>query len=332
MIRQARGCVVIVALGAILVMPSMASGALNVLVNPSFEEFSDWGEGPKPNGWGFWGLTWSVDAWDVNATLPPLDGDRMELAMGPWWCEWCNSGIVQAHPASEGQVWEVSGYTYVPTAWSIAGTSNFMAMKIEFLDQGGGFLAQPELIVADGSTVEDEWHFDRMRATAPAGTATAQAVWVIVQPAWEIGGAMIDAAEFGRVVPLDILPNDCPNQLTANVRSNGRLPIAIGGTDYFNVVDINLDTVAINGDIFPVKATIGSVISAVPGDLCECQVAGDDGIDDLMLHFSRRQVVSGLGLVGQIDQIVPVTVEGLLNDGTPFSATDCVEVLAPSKK
>ena len=339
MTRQARVCVVVVALGAILAMPSMGSGALNVLVNPSFEETVDWGEGPKPAGWGVWGGTWSVDAADPNATLPPCDGDRMELLIGPFWCPWCTSGFIQDHAAAESQVWEIAGCSYATSAFAISGTQNFVAMKIEFWDHwnphpewGEGPLAQPEVIIAHGGTALDEWQHHQLSAIAPAGTVMARAAWVFVQPNWEIGGVMVDCASFGRPVYLDILPNDCPNQLTANVRSNGRLPMAIAGTDYFDVADINLDTVTINGDIFPVKASIGSVISPLTGDLCDCQVAGDDGVDDLMLHFKRRQVVSGLGLDQQIDEIVPITVEGLLNDGTPFSATDCVEVLAPSKK
>lgn len=325
-------CLTVVALGAVLTMPSMASGALNVLVNPSFEQTVDWGEGSKPDGWGVWGFTWSVDAGDANATLPPLDGDRMELVMGPWWCEWCNSGIVQAHPASEGQVWEVSASTYVPTAYSIAGTQNFLAMKIEFLDGGGGIITASESIVADGGTVEDEWHYDSLQATAPAGTAQAQAVWVIVQPAWEPGGAMIDAASFGPAVSLDIYPANCPNLLTTNVRGKGRLPMAIAGSSSFDATNVDLDTISINGSIFPVKSSIGGSTSPNTGGECSCSI-GDDGVDDLNLHFSRREVIQGLGLdLLPAGTSVPITVSGLMIDGTPFSATDCIETEAPSRR
>jgi hypothetical protein len=216
-----------------------------------------------------------------------------------------------------------------------------MVMKIEFWDHfdphpewGEVPLAQPEVVIADGSTVEDEWHYHQLQAIAPEGTVMARAAFVILQPAWEIGGVMVDLASFGPALYLDVLPNDCPNLLTTNVRSKARLPMAIVGTDYFDVADIDVDTISINGDIFPVKTpSIGGITTPFTGEPCDCHVAGDDGVDDLMLHFSRRDVILGLGLdLLPAGTIVPITVEGLLNDGTPFSATDCVETVAPSKK
>ena len=138
---------------------------------------------------------------------------------------------------------------------------------------------------------------------------------------------------FEPALSLDVKPADCPNLLTTNIRGKGRLPMAIVGTDTFDVNDIDLDTISIGGTIFPVKApNITGVTSPASGDPCGCLVAGDDGVADVALKFSRRAVILGLGLdLLPPGTVVPITVEGLLHTGTEFSVTDCVELEAPSR-
>ena len=161
----------------------------------------------------------------------------------------------------------------------------------------------------------------------------ARAAFVWIQPNWENGAVMVDAASFGPQMYLDIKPEDCPNRLTTNVRGKGRLPMAILGTDYLDVNDIDPDTVSINGEIFPVKTpAIDGKTTPFTGETCGCHVAGDDGLSDMVLHFSKRDVILGLGLdMLPEGTIAPINVEGLLYDGTPFSATDCVEIVLPSR-
>jgi parallel beta-helix repeat protein len=137
-------------------------------------------------------------------------------------------------------------------------------------------------------------------------------------------------AIFEEILNLDILPEDCPNLLTQNVDNKGRLPMAILGTDTFNVSEINLDSISIAGTVFPVKMpSIEDVGTPFEGELCDCHELEGDGINDLVIHFSRRDVLLALGLDAMEPGIVvPITVKGELLDGTPFEATDCVTIVS----
>jgi len=135
-------------------------------------------------------------------------------------------------------------------------------------------------------------------------------------------------------ISLDILPSDCPNLFTVNKKGKGRLPMAILGTEHFDVYEINLDSISIvsrGGTVFPVRTPqIEDVSTLNSNEQCECQIDVADGYGDLIIHFSRREVILALGL----DQIepttvipIPIVVEGSLLDGTPFKAMDCVTLV-----
>jgi len=138
------------------------------------------------------------------------------------------------------------------------------------------------------------------------------------------------AYEFqGIPVDLDILPGGCPNPLTINTRNKGKLPMAILGTETFDVSEINVGSISIAGTVLAQKdPSIEDVSAPVEnGDECACQV-GTDGINDLVVHFSRREVIITLGLdTMEAGTVVSITVEGTLLDGTPFEATDCVTLV-----
>ncbi|MDM8005439.1 MAG: LamG domain-containing protein [Phycisphaerae bacterium] len=127
---------------------------------------------------------------------------------------------------------------------------------------------------------------------------------------------------------LDIIPQDCPNLLTVNLLSKGRLPVAILGSATFDVSTVDVNSISIGGVVYPVKAPSILDVSAPAGpEQCACQI-GTDGYSDLVLHFSRRDLIQALGL----DTIasgaaVPIAVEGQLLDGMPFEATDCVPLV-----
>ena len=128
---------------------------------------------------------------------------------------------------------------------------------------------------------------------------------------------------------LDIRPQDCPNLFTVNTRSQGRIPMAILGSAGFNVADINSDTITIQGtSLTPVKEpSIGRVATPGAGGDWPCSMSVDDGYDDMMVHFSIRDLILQLGLDEKpAGEIVPITVRGLLYNGTPFLARDCLSL------
>jgi hypothetical protein len=124
---------------------------------------------------------------------------------------------------------------------------------------------------------------------------------------------------------LDIKPGSCPNPL--NVKSQGVLPVAILGSPGFDATTVDPETVTLEG-VDPIRYAIGDVTTPVgPGaEPCECNEEGPDGIDDMTLKFSTREIVEALGDVDD-GEVIELTIEGVAYDGTPFAFVDCVWIL-----
>ena len=130
------------------------------------------------------------------------------------------------------------------------------------------------------------------------------------------------------IVPLDIKPQSCPNPV--NVKSRGVLPVALLGTVNFDVSEVDLASVRLEG-VAPVRSGIEDV--ARPFDLFDnveeandCTEEGPDGLDDLTLKFKTQEVVVALGAVSD-GQVLILTLTGNLKaafGGTPFQGQDVV--------
>jgi hypothetical protein len=129
-----------------------------------------------------------------------------------------------------------------------------------------------------------------------------------------------------QVGALDILPGSCPNPF--NVRANGKLPVAVLGSESFDATAVDAATVALEG-VSPLKSSFGDVATPVGPDAepCECSDLDGDGFTDAVFHFERQDIVQAIGPVGDGD-MVELTLEGMLMDGTPFSVSDCVLILS----
>ena len=137
-------------------------------------------------------------------------------------------------------------------------------------------------------------------------------------------------------VVLDIKPRSCPNPLNvklfekppkkAKSKKGGVLPVAVLGATDFDVHDIDISTLLLEG-VAPLRHSYEDVASPVDdGEECECTTAGPDGYVDLTLKFEKAEIVAALGSVSHGD-VIPLTLTGELLDGTPFEATDCVSIL-----
>ncbi|MFH1754540.1 MAG: T9SS type A sorting domain-containing protein [Candidatus Latescibacterota bacterium] len=60
--------------------------------------------------------------------------------------------------------------------------------------------------------------------------------------------------------------------------------------------------------------------------MCTCSYQKADGFNDLLLTFDRKAVVDALGEIAR-GEVYPVSVEGVLKDGTEFRGSDCVMVV-----
>ena len=111
-----------------------------------------------------------------------------------------------------------------------------------------------------------------------------------------------------------------PNKL-----SKGRLPVAILGSADFDVTTIDINSISIGGIVFPVKTP---TVKDESGPGAGCGTGSPDGYPDLVVHFSRRDLIDALGLdLMEVGATVNVTVSGFASS-CPFEATDSV-LIAP---
>jgi len=137
---------------------------------------------------------------------------------------------------------------------------------------------------------------------------------------------------------LDIKAGSCPNPL--NLKSRGKLPVALLGTEEFDVSTIDPASITLaradgtGGHVVPFdgppgpNVTIEDVGTPFDGELCDCHEVEGDGIDDLSIKFSRPEVVAALELATfEPGATVELVVSGQLQDGTAFSASDCILIV-----
>ena len=113
---------------------------------------------------------------------------------------------------------------------------------------------------------------------------------------------------------LDILPNDDPNYFVPNKKSKGRIPMAILGSDVLDVTTIDVGSINIAG-VYPVKTPSVEDVNL-------------DGYDDLVLHFSRTDLIDALGLdMYAPGDMVDVTVSAIAGCDA-LEATDVLVIQA----
>lgn len=135
-------------------------------------------------------------------------------------------------------------------------------------------------------------------------------------------------------VSLDVKPGSCPNPI--NIKSNGVLPVAILGTEDFNVdtIDIELvqlSLVGIEGGVSPIQWNYEDVATPfypVEEGPC-CHDLNGDGYMDLTLKFDTPELVETLELEDYKGETIQIIVTGNLLEefgGTPINGEDCVRI------
>ena len=121
-------------------------------------------------------------------------------------------------------------------------------------------------------------------------------------------------------VPVDIKPMSWPNPL--NVRSRGVLPVAILGTEDFDVTQIDPATILLEGKA-PLRWALEDVGTA------DDPLAGPDGFTDLSLKFKTQEIVAALGDINDGDVMVLHLTGNLKEEfgGTPIVGEDVVRII-----
>jgi hypothetical protein len=131
---------------------------------------------------------------------------------------------------------------------------------------------------------------------------------------------------------VDIKPGSCPNPV--NVGSKGVLPVAVLGTEDFDVTQIDPATIRLNG-VVPLRWAFEDVgtpylpfASKCGGYACNNK--GSDGYLDLSLKFDTQAFVASLGPVEDREPVI-VPLKGFLKDGTAFQGEDVIIILNKAK-
>jgi hypothetical protein len=145
---------------------------------------------------------------------------------------------------------------------------------------------------------------------------------------------------------IDIRPWSCPNPFMAKLVNSPRcfrwwmwgiLPVAILGTEDFDVHEVDISTVRLEG-VRPLcrwRGRYRDVSRPVPDRTgCECTTEGPDGYTDLVLWFSNQKIARALRDGGPAvpGETRELTLTGELRDGTAFEAADCVVFVGRSCK
>jgi hypothetical protein len=130
-------------------------------------------------------------------------------------------------------------------------------------------------------------------------------------------------------VYVDVKPGSCPNPL--NVASKGVLPVAILGTEDFDVTTIDPETIQLEG-VTPLRwayADVGTPFDSDKLDCYDCNELCGDGYMDLVLNFETQDVVAAIDPVFD-GQCVFLNLTGNLtseNGGTPVEGEDVVWII-----
>lgn len=131
------------------------------------------------------------------------------------------------------------------------------------------------------------------------------------------------------IADIDIKPQSCPNPL--NVGSRGVLPVAVLGTESFDVTTINPESILLEG-VAPIRYAYEDV--SAPADVqepCDCENLPPDGILDLTLKFDTQEIVEAIGEATWENRAsVPLALTGNLTEDAgerPIEGEGCVLIL-----
>jgi hypothetical protein len=136
-------------------------------------------------------------------------------------------------------------------------------------------------------------------------------------------------------IPFDIKPRACPNRL--NVKKRGVLRAAILGTDNFDVNQVDITSLRLEG-IAPIRSAFRDLATPfVPfigkTSKDDCNKIGPDGFLDLVLKFNARKVIRALGKLKHRD-IAVLQLRGNLREefgGTPIKGEDVVVIILKNR-
>jgi hypothetical protein len=156
-------------------------------------------------------------------------------------------------------------------------------------------------------------------------------------PVWTSNGDIKRVNLVAGDADLDIRPGSCPNPFNTklfvraqrpNASGGAVLPVVIIGTERFDVNDVDISTIRLEG-VEPLSQGGGPSVADVGApvddrqDACDCTEVGPDGIADLQMKFSGTDIALAIG-PGMHGEERLLTMTFNLLDGAPFEIRDCI--------
>jgi len=245
------------------------------LVNTGFED-----NGGSLDGWTVFGNTLGNVTADTTVVL---NGTHALKMFGQFTGSPSESGVYQGIGVTAGEQINLSASAYADSIFPFAGGNSQVFMKLEYYSTFGAatgsadFISETQVLIADGSTLEDTWLLHQLSDTVPTGAAEARVSFVFDQPASDSGFIYIDGVS-----------------LTAGLLGD------LNGDGFVGINDLNLILGAWNATITPGAAIDPS------GD-------GFVGIDDLNLILGNWNAGTPPAVV--VPEPASVCVVGLCGAG-----------------
>ena len=137
-------------------------------------------------------------------------------------------------------------------------------------------------------------------------------------------------------VYLDIKPGGCPTPI--NVGSKGVLPVAVLGTNDFDVTTIDPQSISLAG-VSPLRWSIEDVATPYTINVDECNIDDcheltSDGYDDLTLKFDSQEIYAAIGEVYDRECLILELTGNLTSahDKRRIKGGDVVSILKKGRK
>ena len=236
-----------------------------------------------------------------------------------------------------------TGWTYHRQAMFTM-MKGFEGMGIELIDLDGDDVPEYDWFVEVAQHLVDTQNADGSWPGDCWGEPMLSTAWALITLERSVPTVQIPVA-------LDVHPTSCPNPL--NVGKAGVVPMAVLGTDEFDVTQIDPATVRVvnlidpeNSDLHvaplrwaledvatPFEPLLGKedCVADCWGWMCDEDYPGD-GYMDLTFKFRAREITAALGEVADGDCLVLRFIGNLQEDygGTPFVGEDVVWIIDKS--